>query len=210
MTRLVFEVGIDRRVHSRDEEAGNRCDVIHRLALGSATLKALNERFGDLLVVLNRKDHRHIYVDAPINGFFNGGQTFLSCRDLDHYILAAEALEQAIGLFNCPLRVVSQARADFQTDIPVQAIRPVIHGLQDIRGATDVVSNQRLVDVLDAQTRTDQRTQLLIVVRRAGNRFFKNGRIRCDAAQIILIDFLLQIAADKQRAADVVIPDRLT
>src|SRR5437867_5571890 len=111
MTRLVFEVGIDRRVNARDKETGDRRDVIHGLALGSATLKALNERFGDLLVVLNRKDHRHIYVDAPINGFFNGGQTFLGCQDLDHYILAAQALEHAIGLDRKSTRLNSSHRS---------------------------------------------------------------------------------------------------
>ena len=164
MTRLVFEVGIDRRVHSRDEEAGNRCDVIHGLALGGTPLEAFNESLGDLPVVLNREDHRDVDIDAAINGLFNGRQAFLGCRNLDHYIPAAKAFEQAIGFFNCSLRLVGQARTYFQTDIAIDAVGLVINRLKDIRRTRDIVDDQRLVDVLDTQTGTNQRTQLIVVV----------------------------------------------
>ena len=93
MTRLVFEVGVDRRVHARDKETGDRRDVIHGLALGGAPLEAFNEGLGDLPVVLNREDHRDVDIDAAINGFFDRRQTFLRRRDLDHHVLPAERVE---------------------------------------------------------------------------------------------------------------------
>src|SRR5437016_13129992 len=85
-------------------------------------------------------------------------------------IPAAKAFEQAIGFFNCSLRLVGQARTYFQTDIAIDAVGLVINRLKDIRRTRDVVDDQRLVDVLDTQTGTNQRTQLIVVVCLAGSR----------------------------------------
>src|SRR5437763_15850324 len=99
MTSAVFEVRVNRRVNARDEETGDRRDVVNRLAFRIAPLKSFDESLRDLLVVRNGEDHRDVDIDAAINGLFNRGQAFLRGWNLYHHVAAIEALEQTLGLF---------------------------------------------------------------------------------------------------------------
>ena len=48
------------------------------------------------------------------------------------------------------------------------------------------------------------------IVRAAGDGFFKNCGVGCDACQAVLFYPLFQLAAGNQTSADIIKPDRLT
>ena len=71
VTRAVFQISINHRIDSRDKEASYRRDVIDCFFLSGASFQTLDKSLGNLLVVFNREDHGDVYVDSPVDCFFN-------------------------------------------------------------------------------------------------------------------------------------------
>ena len=209
VTHLVFEVRVNGRVHARDEEARDRSDVVNVLPFGRAPFEALDESLRDLLVVLYREDHRDVDVDAAIDRLLDGGNPLLRGGDFYHHVLAAEPLEQTRRLVNRLPSLVSEAGVDFEADVAVESVRALVDGEQDVGGVSDVLRHEVFVNLRDALARLHEAAQLLVVVGRAGDGLLEDGRIRGDAAQVVLLDLLLQVAGRNHRAANVVVPDGL-
>jgi hypothetical protein len=205
--RLVFEVGVDGRVHARDEEAGDRGDAVDVLPLGRAPFEPPDEGFRHLLVVLDGEDHRDVDVDAAVGRLLDGRQSLLRRGDFNHHVLAPDALEQPRGLVYRPLRVVGELGADFEADVAVEPAGLVVDRLQGVGGVGDVFDDEVFVNLAHALARLDEPAQLLVVVGRAGDGLLEDGRVRGDAAQVVLLDLLPQVAGREHGAADVVVPD---
>jgi len=103
---------------------------------------------------------------------------------------------------------VGQQRANLQADIPIEAVRPVVDGVQHIRRSPDVLHRQRLVDVVRRRAAGDQGLYGPIVVVALGDGLLEDRRVGRHP-QYAPLKQRLELPGIQEATANIVIPDRL-
>ena len=196
---------VDLRVHAADEKARHAGDLRQVSPLAVQRLEAGQVRVDHLGVAVDREDQRHVDVVALRDLVPDRGHAFLRGGDLDHHIRPAAPLAQVL----CPLdglaRVVGDRRRDLDANESVLALRSVVDRPERVGGGLDVLDHQppqHLGRLLPGPHQLDHR---LVVVGRAADGFFEDGRVGGDPGQAFIAQAPELTRAD-QLAADVVQP----
>ncbi len=197
---------VDLGVHARDEERGDRV-AVERLALLVAALRRAHERLHHALVGLDREQQRDVDVEALVERLLDRRDPRVGGGDLDHHVGAVDELPVLARLLERALRVVGEPRRDLERDVAVLAARLVVDGAQHVAGGLDVAHGHAAVDLAGAQALARQRLELGVVVGRAEDRLLEDRRVGGHAAQRVLLDHALELAALDHAAAELVEPD---
>src|SRR5262249_1874866 len=112
---------------------------------------------------------------------------------------------------NSRLSVHCQIGRDFKTDISIIASGRFVHVPQHIRGSSDILNGEMLVESHDSQvTMPHHLLERGIVILAFADCLLKNGRIRSDPGQTILIDELLQPIFIDKASRQKIEPDGLS
>jgi hypothetical protein len=180
------------RVHARDEERGDRRDVLRVPAALDEPLDAADVRLGHFAVALQREDQRDVDRDAAGDRLLDRGQSRLRRRDLDVDVVALDHGVQVGRLVDRGLRVVRVVRIDLERDPPVLAVGAVPDLLEQVAGAPDVLAREREEDVLGLLLLRRLLADLVVVVVAVGDRALEDRRVGRHADDA-LVDQALQV-----------------
>ena len=166
--------------------------------------------FRNLLVNFLCEQERYVDIDAFTDQLPNCRKTFGSAGHLDHDVLAIRCLPQSSRFIHGVLRLAGKVRGNFEADITVVKLRLLVDRAEDV-GSILNVANRELLETpggIEILAR-GKRLQHVIVQRAVRNGFLEDRGIRGHSPQSVLGDHVLQLAAGKQIATDVVKPHRL-
>src|SRR6266487_1752384 len=160
---LVFQQLVYQGVYAADEETGNRSNMADVFAFGVTILQSREVGINYLAVGFNRKDQRNIDVDAFGQRLSNSWEPFGCSWNLDKQVGTINQLPEATHFRKRPLGIVCQVGRDFEADIAVLPIRRVVDWAQYVGNCTNVLNDQRLVNLACALPFLDKLGHLLII-----------------------------------------------
>jgi len=137
----------------------------------------------------------------------DGRQPFVSRRDLDEDVGAADPLMELVRHQDRPLGVVCHAGQHLDAHVAVLVPGSIVDGLQHVGRHLDVFDHQAEEDFLVRLVTPDQGLQRVVIVTASADRLLEDRRIRGHADHGILVDHPLQLARRHQAPTDVVEPD---
>ena len=151
--------------------------------------------FDDLFVDLLGEQQRDVDVDAFADELADRRQAGLGGRHLDHQVFAADRAPEPPRLGDCRLGAHREIRRDFEADISVLALRPLVDRAQRVGRMLDVLDREPLIERHDIEValRLDA-LQGRIVVGAAADGLFEDRGIGGDAGEPVLFDELLETA----------------
>src|SRR5205823_9663283 len=193
LLRQFLQLAVHSRIDATDEEAGNRRDPVDRVSFGCSAFEPAYISFGDLLVYLHSEYQRNVDVDAGGSEFFNCRKSLRSGRDFDHYVWPINASKKRLRFGNSCGSVVREQGRDFQADKTVASTGLVVDRPEHIKRRHNVLDDDFFVDLVYTRALCGKRAHFVVVLSAAADGFFKDGGIRRDTAQAILLDQALQL-----------------
>ena len=207
--QLLFDLFVGLRVDAADEETGDGVDVADRQVLLHPSLEPAQVCLHHLAVDVVGEEERDVDIDAVEDRLLDCRQSCGRRGDLHHDVRPLQPLEVPLRLGDRSLRVVRQRGADFDADESIAAFALVVDRPEDVRGVGNVLQHQLVVDLIARLVLRRKLPQLCVVVIAAADGLLEDRRIGRHAAQIVLLDHLLQPAGGDQPALHLVVPDTL-
>ena len=183
---------VHQRVDAADEEAGDRRDLLERLAGGLAALERAAVGVGHRLVGLDAEEQGDVDVDPPEQQILDGGHALGSPRDLDHEVRPVDELREVHTLRDGALGVPGQHGRHFEADEAVGAVGLLVHRHQDVAGVADILAGEVLVDLRGGPAAPRALGDLAVVGGAAADGLAEDRGVRRDASQVPVPDLLLQ------------------
>ncbi len=207
----LLDLGLDPLVglgvDPRDEEAGDRRDLVDRQPGVDPPLEGLDVGVGDGGVGLDAEQEGDVDVHPGEQQFLDRRQPFGRPGDLDHRVRAAEQAPELLAFGERPLGVVGQVGGDFEADVAVVAVGLVVDRLEGVERGLDVGDGERLVDRVDPVPFADHHLDVVVVFLALADRLLEDARVGGHPAEAVLLDQAGQLAGVEHLAADVVEPD---
>ena len=182
----LLEAAVDLGVDAGDEEAG---DAGHGAefgaVLGGVRLEAVEVGVHHLAVAVEAEDQRHVGVASLGDHRADRVDALRRRRDLDHHVAPGDALVQGAGGGLGAGAVVGEAWVDLDADEAVGSAGLVVHRLEHLGGAGDVLEHHRPVVVDDRVLVEGEHTELLVVVGGSLDRLLEDRRVRREAADAL-------------------------
>ncbi len=207
--RALGQFGVDLGIDARDEERGDRGDVVNRLSRGQAVFEAVKVGDHHFGVTLQREDERDVDVDSRGDDGAYGGDALGRGGDLDHQVGLADAFPELFCLCDGGLGIVGEIRADFETDESVAAVRFFVKRQEQVAGFLNIFDRELPEDLLRVPARPGEGNQRGIVIVRLGDGVVENGRVGRDAANFAALDHGFEFAVFEKFSLDVVVPEGL-
>ncbi len=201
---------IHHAVDAADEEAGHARDMAGIAARSDVRLHTGDVCFRHPLINLLRKQQRDVDIDAFADQLLKGRNTLGSAGHLDHQVRTIHCAPQPTGIAYGSFGVMRQERRDLQADVAIALTGAVVHGPQCIGGVLNVFDREDFINARGVQVLTLlQLEQGIGVIGAAGDGLLENRGIGGNAAQPVLFDQPLELAAGDEIAANVIQPDGL-
>src|SRR5690606_33267222 len=93
---------VDERVDSTQEETGDGCDIVDRLARGEAQLQSIRVRVCERGIALDAEQQGDVYIDARGGELAHRVEALDRARYLDHQVRSIHERPQALTLLDRP------------------------------------------------------------------------------------------------------------
>jgi hypothetical protein len=134
------------------------------------------------------------------------GHAGVGARDLDHQVRAVDALPVHARGLERRVGVVREVGLDLERHVAVEVLGLVVDAAEDVAGRLHVAHDHRAVGLAAVGAGLGELGQLVVVVVGAEDRLLEDRRIGGRAAQRLLLDHPLELAALDERSAQQVQP----